>query len=260
VRMKTDSLPSTLDPRTQTAKDIDFYSEVGEYFQTSAGDTLDKLKNFSKYVPRQNMALFLAKNEIFKRILYVHGHIVECGVFMGSGLMTWAQLSAIYEPFNHVRRVIGFDSFAGFPRLSDPDTPGPGSEIHYAVAGGLAVSGAEQDVRRAIKLYDRNRPIGHIPRVELVKGDAIQSIPAFIAENDHTVVALLYLDFDLYEPTKAALDAFLPRMPKGAVIAFDELNQKYWPGETRAVLDTIGVRSLRIQRFPFTPQISYAVL
>jgi len=98
---------------------------------------------------------------------------------------------------------------------------------HAHVVCGWHVYFGAKNVRRAIKLYDRNRPIGHIPRVELVKGDAVQSIPAFIAENDHTVVALLYLDFDLYEPTKAALDAFLPRMPKGAVIAFDELNQKH---------------------------------
>jgi hypothetical protein len=70
----------------------------------------------------------------------------------------------------------------------------------------------------------------------------------------------LYLDFDLYEPTRLALEQFVPRMPKGAVIAFDQLNQRHWPGETRALLDTLGVRSLRLQRFPFQPQISYAVL
>ena len=122
--MKTDSLHSMLDPRTQTAKDMDFYSTIGKYFQASVGDTLDKLKNFPKYVPRQNMALFLAKNEIFKEILNVHGNIVECGVFVGGGLMTWAQLSAIYEPYNHLRRVIGFDSFEGFPGMSERDASG----------------------------------------------------------------------------------------------------------------------------------------
>lgn len=258
--MRTDSLHSMLDPRTQTVKDMEFYAQVGKYFEVSVGDIIDKLKNFSKYVPRQNMALFLAKNEIFKEILNVHGQIIECGVFVGGGLMTWAQLSAIYEPINHVRRIIGFDSFEGFPSMSSRDAPTAGSEIHHAVVGGLAVGGAEQDVRRAIELYDLNRPIGHIPRVELVKGDATLSIPKFVAENDHTVVALLYLDFDLYEPTKAAIESFLPRMPKGAVLAFDELNQKHWPGETRAVLDTVGLRNLRVKRFPFTPQISYAVL
>ncbi|MBV1703232.1 MAG: hypothetical protein KGQ28_00300 [Hyphomicrobiales bacterium] len=257
---KPDSSHSMLDPRTQTPSDLEYYSKIGDYFANSLGDNLDKLKNFSKFVPRQNLSLLIAKNEIFKNIIDVHGNIIECGVFLGGGLMTWAQLSAIYEPYNHVRRVLGFDTFSGFPSMSKLDEPEAGAEIHHARTGGLAVDGAEVDVRRAVELFDLNRPIGHIPKVELVKGDACQSIPDYVKKNDHLVVALLYLDFDLYEPTKMAIETFVPRMPKGSIIAFDELNQKHWPGETRAVLDTVGLRNLRIRRFPFTPQISYAIL
>ena len=33
-----------------------------------------------------------------------------------------------------------------------------------------------------------------------------------------------------------ALKNFISRMPKGAIIAFDELNNKNWPGETVALL------------------------
>jgi hypothetical protein len=251
---------SMLDSRTQTATDEQYYLDIQKFFIESEGDTLAKLRNFSKFVPRQNLSLFLAKNEIFKQILDVHGHIVECGVFMGGGLLTWAQLSAIYEPYNHTRRIVGFDTFAGFPNLSELDTPEAGSEVDFAKVGGLSVPGAEADIRRAVELYDLNRPIGHIERIELVKGDAQQTIPAYVDNNKHTVVSLLYLDFDLYEPTIAAIKSFLPRMPKGAVLAFDELNQKHWPGETLAVLDAVGIRNLRIKRFPFTPQISYAIL
>jgi len=251
---------SMLDQRAQTASDDRYSQEIQEYFNSSEGDTLAKLRNFAKFVPRQNLSLFLAKNEIFKQLIDVHGHIVECGVFMGGGLLTWAQLSAVYEPYNHVRRIIGFDTFTGFPNFAEKDKPEPGSEIDFAKVGGLAVAGIEADIKRAAELYDLNRPIGHVPRIELVKGDASKTIPVYVEENRHLVVALLYLDFDLYDPTVAALKALLPRMPKGAVVAFDELNQKQWPGETLAVLDTVGIRNLRIRRFPFTPQISYAVL
>jgi len=251
---------SMLDPRTQTENDLAYYNGMESFFARSIGDNVGKLKNFVKYVPRQNLSLFLGKNEIFKQIVNVHGSIVECGVFMGGGLLTWAQLSAIYEPYNHIRRVIGFDTFDGFPGLSERDMPEKGAEILHAKVGGLRVDGALADIRETLTLYDRNRPIGHIERVELVQGDALQTIPAYLDANKHAVIALLYLDFDLYEPTKLALESFLPRMPKGAVLCFDELNQKQWPGETLAVLDSVGIRNLRIQRFPFTPQISYAVL
>jgi hypothetical protein len=93
----------------------------------------------------------------------------------------------------------------------------------------------------------------------LIVGDAVASIPNFIEVNPHLVVAMLYLDFDLYEPTKVAIETFLPRMPKGAILAFDELNQAAWPGETQAVLETVGIRNLKIQRFPFS-QLSFALL
>jgi len=170
--------------------------------------------------------------------------------------MTWAQLSAIYEPVNHTRRVVGFDTFTGFVSMDAKDK---GDSLDFAVEGGLATH-AYDDLQECIRLYDLNRPIGHIPRVELVVGDAMQTIPEYVQNNPHLVVAMLYLDFDLYEPTKVAIETFLPRMPKGAVLAFDELAQASWPGETLAVLETVGLRNLRIQRFPFTSALSFAVL
>lgn len=247
---------SMLDPRRQTENDREYSRGMEEFFARSPGTNMDKLRNFAKFVPRQSLSLFLAKHALFQHVLPVHGHIIECGVFLGGGLMTWAQLSAIYEPVNHIRQVVGFDTFTGFPGLSEKDE---GVDLDCATEGGLATN-AYDDVMEATRLYDLNRAVGHIPRTQLVVGDAVQTIPEYVEENRHLVVAMLYLDFDLYEPTKVAIEHFLPRMPKGAVLVFDELNQASWPGETLAVLDTIGLRNLRIQRFPFTPQLSYAVL
>lgn len=247
---------SMLDERNQTDSDRRYQEDVQAYYGQSLGTDLDKLRNFAKYVPRQSLSLFLAKHEMFKRVLGVHGHIIECGVFLGGGTMTWAQLSAIYEPVNHVRRIVGFDTFEGFPGFSAEDVGDPVPQLKI---GGLATH-AEADLADCVRLYDLNRPIGHIPRVEFVKGDATQTIPKYLEENQHLVVAMLYLDFDLLAPTQTAIETFLPRMPKGAVLAFDELNQKAWPGETLAVLRTVGLRNLRIERFPFCPQLSFAVL
>lgn len=248
---------SMLDERNQTENDREFSKSMEAYFSGSLGTNIDKLRNFTKYVPRQTLSLFLAKHELFKKVVGCHGHIIECGVFLGGGLMTWAQLSAIYEPVNNTRRVVGFDTFTGFP--TDLNEKDQGDNITHAIKGGLATN-AYNDLQECIRLYDLNRTIGHIPRVQLVVGNAMQTIPEYIEKNKHLVVAMLYLDFDLYEPTKAAIETFLPRMPKGAVLVFDELNQAQWPGETLAVLEIVGLRNLQIQRFPFTPQLSFAVL
>lgn len=247
---------SMKDLRHQTPQDRAFSNGMEAYFSKSPGTNMDKLRHFTKFVPRQALALFLAKHHLFQHVLEVHGHILECGVFLGGGLMTWAQLSAIYEPVNFIRRVVGFDTFTGFPGLSEKDQ---GDNPDHAVTGGLATH-ARDDLQECFRLYDLNRPVGHMARTELVVGDATRTIPEYVRNHPHLVVAMLYLDFDLYDATKAALDSFLPRMPKGAVLAFDELNQPAWPGETLAVLETVGLRNLRIQRFPFTPQLSYAIL
>ena len=72
-------------------------------------------------------------------------------------------------------------------------------------------------------------------------------------------MSLLFLDFDLYEPTAKALELFLPRMPAGAVLAFDQLHAAEWPGETQALLDRVDVSRLQLRRFAFS-SISYAVV
>jgi hypothetical protein len=179
-------------------------------------------------------------------------------VFFGSGLFSWAQFSAIYEPYNHNRHIIGFDSFSGFPNISEEDRSNSNND--QLNIGGLNADVALDGLIEGIKLYDTNRPLGHISKVELIKGDATKTIPEYLNLNKHLVVSLLYLDFDLFEPTRIALEYFFPRMPKGAIIVFDELNQKQWPGETLAVLETIGINKLRIQRFSYVPQLSYCII
>jgi hypothetical protein len=47
-------------------------------------------------------------------------------------------------------------------------------------------------------------------------------------------------------------------MPKGAIIAFDELDNPIWPGETLAALEAVGLNRLEIRRFPWDPYIGYA--
>ena len=79
-------------------------------------------------------------------------------------------------------------------------------------------------------------------------------------ENKHLIISMLFLDFDIYEPTMIALKHFLPRIPKGGVIAFDELNNPYWPGETIAFLKSMSISSSKLRIFPYEPNISYIVL
>lgn len=241
-----------------TTGEVDYRGGLEALFSSARGSQVEKLENFACYVPRQSMARFLCLSEIFKMVLNVQGDVMECGVNWGGGLMTFAQLSAILEPVNLQRRIVGFDTFNGFEAVSPQDEH---ATIQTAErrAGGYKAESLD-DLQRTVALFDSNRFIGHIQKVELVAGDVAKTVPAYLEREPQTVVSLLHLDLDLYEPTKVCIEHFLPRMPKGAVIIFDELNNRTWPGETMAVMETIGLARLRIQRLTYEPHVSYAVI
>jgi hypothetical protein len=180
---------------------------------------------------------------------------------LGGGLFSFAKLSAILEPYNFQRRIYGFDTFEGFPDIHANDQMGiEDRHSAYMVEGGFRVDGAYEDILEGIELFDMNRFLNHFPKVEVFKGRFEDTITPFLAERPHTIVSLLYLDFDIYQPTVEAIRTFLPRMPKGSVIAFDELNDESFPGESLAAMEALDLASLRIRRFDFDPRISYAVI
>jgi len=235
----------------------DYREALEEYYSNSVGSNVWKLQNFSKYVPRQALTRFIIRHEIFKMVLNVQGSVAELGVLDGGSLLSWAHLSSIFEPLNYQRKVIGFDMFGEHPTTSEKDKTGKSSHIYDNKRFTLD---AYQDIKNSVCVLDKNRPMGEIEKVILVKGDASKSVPEYIEKHPETLISLLYLDINLYEPTRVALEQFIPRMPKGAIIVFDELNDRGFPGETIAVIETIGIRNLRIQRFPYDTKISYAIL
>ena len=229
---------------------------IDTLFDNSRCPTSDKLRNFAKYVRRQDIARFLCRFEIFKRQMEVKGSIVECGVHHGGGAMTWAQISATLEPYNYHRKIIGFDTFAGFPGVVAEDGAG-----EHAKPGAFGEGyDVFSELTLAVREFDGNRFINQKQKVELVRGDANETIPRYLSDNKHVLVSLLYLDFDIYQPTVTALTHFLPRIPKGGIIAFDEVNNPDWPGETLALLEKLNLRQHRLECLPFEPNISFIQL
>ncbi len=239
-----------------TTNDFDYLDQLEKYYNSSLGTNVEKLQNFSKYVPRQDLTNFIAKYELFKKILEVPGSIIECGVLFGGGLMTFAQLSAIFEHTNFIRKIIGFDTFTGFPKLSKIDKL---SKSPQAKKGSFAID-SYSDLMKSISLYNSNRFLNHIDKVELIKGNAEKTIPKYVKNNPQTIISLLYLDFVLYKPTKIALEYFIPLMPKGSIIAFNLLDDAHWPSVSKALHDVIGVSDLKLQKFNFSPYTQYVIL
>jgi Macrocin-O-methyltransferase (TylF) len=238
-----------------TPENLAYYENLVRFFREDTSGDLLKLRSFAVYSPRQIISDFLVRYELFDLIRDVQGSIVELGVFNGQGLMSFANISAILEPNNLAREIIGFDTFSGFPGLADDDSKG---NPEILKPGGLNVASYER-IQRAIALFDQNRFLGHIPKVRLVRGDAVATVAPFLEENKQLLIALLYFDFDIYEPTKFALERLLKRVPKGGVVAFDQLNNRSYPGETAALLDVLDIGEVELKRIPFCSRVSYFV-
>lgn len=200
---------------------------------------------------RRNLTKALIRIELFKKILEIPGYIIECGSYRGNGLGLLLNLSSIYEPFNYNRKIIAFDTFEGFKNVSlqDPKNASEGDLDDTDV----------KIIEDTINAMDFNRPIGHVKKVELIKGDACTTIPKYIKDNPHLIVSFLYLDFDIYSPTKVALENFMNLIPKGGIIAFDEFAQKKWAGETIAYKELFNIDAFELKKFNFDPHICYLI-
>jgi hypothetical protein len=243
----------------RTEAEQEFKEKMATFFSSSSGSILDKLGNFSRYVDRQTLATFIYKYELFKKVLDVQGSMLEFGVFRGGGSFTLAQLSEMLEPYNYQRRIIGFDTFEGFPSVSEVDAL---SDSYTSPQQGdfSTPDNFHDELLENITLFDMNRFLNNVEKLTFVKGDINESLPRFFEENKHTVISMAYFDLDIYLPTKTTLELILNRIPRGGIIAFDELNNPDWPGETQAVIETVGINNLRIKRMPFEPCRSYCVV
>lgn len=215
------------------------------------GELLD---NLGLYLTRQTLSRINFIQKLYQMIVPIHGVIMEFGVRWGQNLALFSMLRGIHEPFNYNRRVIGFDTFAGFPSVSSED----GSlvkEGDYAV-----VPGWKEELEMILDFHEQNAPIPHKKKYDLVEGDATKTIHQFLADSPATIIALAYFDFDVYKPTKECLEAILPHLTKGSVIAFDELNCPEFPGETLAVREVLGLSRYSIRRDPSSPLTSYMVI
>jgi len=241
----------------RTQNEVENTARLAQLFESSAIPTHAKLQGFPAWTKRQDISRFLARYELFKEVLNVNGSIVECGVFAGGGAYSWYHFSSILEPYNHSRRIFGFDTFEGFPGVTDEDLKGENVYKEVAKIGGLNIDKNVLEDLNGLKLvHDQNRPIGHIEKISFIKGDASQTIKEFVQNRPELLISLLYIDFDIYSPSKTALENLLPLVPRGGIVAFDELNHPGYPGETVALKQVM--KSLpELKRSPLDPYISW---
>ncbi len=239
-----------------SSSEKDAQSRLTEFLKSSPIPDDEILANLGIYLTSKNLSRLLFFYEIYKKILHTHGVIMEFGVRWGQTLSVMSALRGIFEPFNRHRKIIGFDTFEGFRGISEKD----GDRCKCA-DGSFSVSpDYENHLDTILCLQEELNPISHLKKYELVRGEATKTVPEYFENHPETLVSMAVFDFDIYEPTRVALEAVMPRLFKGSVLVFDELCDDIFPGETLALMETLGINGLRIQRYPMTARISYAVI
>ena len=227
-----------------------------ELFKNSPIPDHSIIANLGLFLNSKALSRLLFLDHIYREAIDVQGVIMDFGARWGQNMSAFASLRGIYEPFNRHKKIIGFDTFSGFPSVSAKDGNSQIMEV-----GSVSVTDDYLEfLDQVMECQERDNPLGHIKKYEFAVGDATKTIHEYLEAFPETIVALAYFDFDLYEPTKVCLEAIKPRLVKGSVLGFDELNDHDSPGETAAVMEVFGLNNIRLKRYRYASRVSYFVV
>ena len=196
-------------------------------------DTSDITKNQEMY-DNFNGFIFSNDRDVFHKLhskmffyemtKHLHGDIVECGVFKGSGLMSWLKLVNMHEPHS-IKKVIGFDFFGndfvdGLQNETDRETMRQVfSRDKNLKNDDISMEGIADKIKASG--FDDSK-------FDLIRGDIAITSKKTLQEKPGFRISILNLDMDLAEPTQAALESFWDRVVSGGIIIFDEYAYHSW--------------------------------
>lgn len=186
--------------------------------------------------------------EVFRKIQDLPGCIVDCGVYKGESLFNFARFLEMTSPGDRIRKVYGFDDFEGLRDFHEEDTT---QDNIGAFEGGYRSKSFEPTLKRLVKLFNEDSFVPKVPRIELVEGDITKTASKFVEDYPGIRFSLIHLDFDLYTPTLAALEAFYPKLVPGGIVLLDEYALNAFSGESKAVEDYFGEKMPKIYKLPW---------
>jgi Macrocin-O-methyltransferase (TylF) len=140
----------------------------------------------------------------------IEGDFAELGVWKGNSAAILARFAA-----ESGKKLFLFDTFSGF---DSRDLVGIDEAAKFQFKN-TSISYVQETV-------------GHNEITTYVQGFFPESITPEVAE---CKFSLAHIDCDLYEPMKAALEFFYPRMSKGGMLILHDYSSGIWPGVTRAI-------------------------
>ncbi|MEQ9424519.1 MAG: TylF/MycF/NovP-related O-methyltransferase [Cyclobacteriaceae bacterium] len=215
-------------------------------------DVFKNLRTFQLTATDREWKQLLFYYEMMGKIQGIPGDIIECGVSGGISFISFARLNNIFErglDHKEYRKLYGFDSFEGLPRLTQEDKSDLVTNLEMK-EGGFYDPLAYDDL---IRFSEKEN------NVFLIKGWFDQSIPNFKEKHPHIGIALLHIDCDLYESTKVVLTELWDHIVPGGVVVFDELYHKDFPGETKAFMEVLNGKGFDLKKSSIKPDKKYVI-
>jgi hypothetical protein len=231
-------------------------SNFVELFQTSPIPADNMLANLGLFLNSKTLSRILFMDFIYRQAIDIQGVIMDFGTRWGQNMSLFTAMRGIYEPYNRHKKIIGFDTFEGFPIVGKED-----GNSEMIQLGNVSVTENYLDyLTQIMDCQEHDNPLGHIKKYDFVVGDACEGIKSYLEDYPETIVALAYFDFDIYAPTRSCLKAIQPRLVKGSVLGFDELNDHDSPGETKALLEVFGLNNISLRRYRYASRVSYFIV
>jgi len=169
-------------------------------------------------------------SDLLRSTLDVPGHVAEFGSWHGANLLFMAKLLRIFDPHGQ-KQVHCFEGFEGLTTFAPQDSNAANDRGAY--------HSSYDELIDVIDLYEMQ------DEIVIHRGHVQETLPAALQASPNLSFSFVYLDLDLYEPTKIALETLHDRLSPGGVFVFDEWNFEPYPGETTAAREFLAAHGAR---------------
>ncbi len=216
----------------------------------SRRDFFFEMQKHAMHLRMEFTARQLAIYELYRKTAELPGAVAEFGVRNGANYFFLARLIEIFNGSQRhdgisSRHLYGFDTFAGFPSVGEEDK----SKASWQDMGAGGVPTNREVFFADYETFRTQSTIGN--RLHIVEGDVMQTLPQLLADAPGLRFSLIYLDLDLYAPTKLCLEQLWDKLVPGGIVVLDEYALPEFPGESAAADEFLAGKNIKLQAIPW---------
>ena len=193
---------------------LDSFLKVNEILAKYEVDPYTSFQNFALFSSHNKVERYLVVYDLIKRSLYAEGDVIEFGIWNGNNTVF---ISKILSILKSEKKVFGIDHFKGLAKEDFTDFDKDELIDRW--------KGNYEQLQDVIKFFE-------LDNLSIINTH-VRETNDYLDEDQK--FSFVYIDVDLYRPTKQILDIVKDRVTKGSIICFDEGNNKDFPGEQKAL-------------------------